>query len=32
MTGNSLPTPHDVFFTANLAEKSKAKALLKQIY
>jgi hypothetical protein len=29
---NSLPTPHDVFFKANLAEKSKAKALLKQIY
>ncbi|WP_116964236.1 Rpn family recombination-promoting nuclease/putative transposase [Fastidiosibacter lacustris] len=27
-----LPTAHDVFFKANLAEKSKAKALLKQIY
>ncbi|WP_192485191.1 MULTISPECIES: Rpn family recombination-promoting nuclease/putative transposase [Cysteiniphilum] len=29
---NNLPTPHDVFFKANLAEKRKAKALLKQIY
>jgi recombination-promoting nuclease RpnB len=31
-SSNNLPTPHDVFFKANLAEKNKARALLKQIY
>ena len=29
---NNLPTPHDVFFKANLADKKKAKSLVKQAF